>query len=643
MLYKYFFFVLIISLSGCKSSDENSAPTVELSIPALVFSLEQVTFTANINDPENDTVNLRWQLTSDAGENVELNDAIQFDYTVPLISTNTIYQLVLTATDASGNVTTVNASFTVPAVEVEFTLPFDAVSQRYVDVIADVSNISAEQVEFQWSFSSDTNYPVTNITPQRIRFFAAKELTEEYEPNDVRGPEYVRGEGVYENVSLLLTVSNSDESLSFEKPITIKPFQQITPWPEHEKIIENSKVSEKKVKNNAVESLNNCSDFASSIQQLFDYNQDGTDDIFCAYNEKVYFYLSKIDQTGDVVFIESFIIDAYRTISETMLLDLTNDAIPELIFIKGEAIDYSQSILTSLRFNQSTQAIEQNEHWQFLSYEYNAKLTSTGERLLLAYFDTKSNSALNVLTFSLNDPSLPLLTSLELLDCSMCDIEEFTVSDIGEQGVKKVLLGILEFWFPFRQKSLYIIDETFENYSRYPRPLTEIRRENIDDDPFLEWLVIEGEYQGVDFFKPKFKKHLSLSPSGDIQTTLLENYYVDLYFNFYPQSVITNVNHDDHADTLTKQVNYRAIGLAFERIDEYDSLITFSLNGNDKQVLVTSMQNKKFDVLGMRPGPLKVEDIDNDGDLDIVFDVSFGESNTIVTVWLENINGYPFN
>ena len=157
---KIMLIALIFTLVGCGSSDESTAPTVKINAPTSALSLEQLTFTANVSLSEGDTSSLHWQLSSDAGESIELNDVALFDYTVPLTLVDTTYTLSLTATDTSNNTSTTSVNFTVPAVEVTYTLPFDAISQRYIDVVADVNNIASAQIDY--TYYSDATVKTEN-------------------------------------------------------------------------------------------------------------------------------------------------------------------------------------------------------------------------------------------------------------------------------------------------------------------------------------------------------------------------------------------------------------------------------------------------------------------------------------------------
>jgi len=657
------FALVVISffLLGCSGSDDNTEvvnlpPVIELQAPSSALSLEQLTITAQVSDPENDTVSLLWQLSSDAGLKMEHEGIDELSYQIPLTSVDTAYTVSLMATDSHGNQASKSSTFTVPALDVSFTLPFEAISQRYVDTEAKLLNIASTELDYSWEISEGSDYPLTSISPNRVRFFAAKELTEEYDSN--AEPERIRGEGSTEDLLLKLTVSDESTSISFDKAITVQPIQKLTLWPEHivtqvssttASVAEYSNVQvngskDNGSKSNDVEGLNslevidNCLSRESTVKKYFDYNQNDIDDVFCTYRSKLYFYLSDTGSDGQVIYNESVIIENQALTQYSELIDLDENGIPELVLAVGPGY---VGTLISLTYNSSSQTFDEKELFDtgYAAKDYrlteangilsmairiNGQLVSTG----------LATDYIKALIFDAKGVEFKKTDEFEVAECLDCVLVTLTVGDLSGQGVDELLIEN-------RESSIYgpsnfhnrvsTISGDYTKLSAFPMFFREVYQEDIHDDGTLEWVGITETYKDVGKFIPEYKLHLTLDQEGEPNTEVLESYYSDLFFNYESESYEIDLNQDEQLDEFTKLSYYE------EDYYQKDRFYSYTLAESDKRVLITT---ESFDTI--RDDLIGLEDMNNNGHLDLKFGQVSEDNIETVTSWLENVAGYPF-
>ncbi len=646
-------------LLGCSGSDDNSEevnlpPVIELQAPSSALSLEQVTITAQVTDPENDTVSLIWNLSSDAGLNMEHAGIDELGYQIPLTPVDTTYTVTLVATDSHGNQASKSSTFTVAALDVSFTLPFDAISQRYVDTEAQVLNIASTDIIYGWGISQ---YPLTIIAPNRVRFFAAKELTEEYDPN--AEPERIRGEGISEEFVLTLTVSDESTSIDFAKTIIVQPIQKLTAWPEHivtqqtpsstASVTEYSNVQingskDNGSKSNGVERIDssevvdNCLSRESTTKKYFDYNQDGIDDVFCTYGDTLYFYLSDIDSAGETTHTESVIIENQVLTEYSELIDLDNNSIPELVLAVGPGY---VGTLISLTYNSSSQAFDEKEliDTGYAAKDYrlteangilsmairiNGKMVSTG----------MATDYIKALIFDAMGEELKQINEFEIVECVDCILVTLAVSDLSGQGVDELLIEN-------RESSIYgpsnfhnrvsAISGDYTKLAAFPMFFRDVYREDIHDDASLEWIGITETYKDVGKFIPEFMLYLMLDQDGEPKTEVLESYYSELFFNYESESYAVDLNQDKQLDEFTKLSYYE------EDYYQKDRFYSYTLADSDKRVLIST---ESYD--STTDSFIGLEDMNNNGYLDLKFGQVSEDNIETVTSWLENVAGYPF-
>ncbi len=648
-------------LLGCSGSDDNTEevnlpPVIELQAPSSALSLEQVTITVEVTDPENDTVSLLWQLSSDAGFNMEHAGVDELSYQIPLTPVDTTYTVTLVATDSHGNQASESSTFTVPALDVSFTLPFDAISQRYVDTEAQLLNIASTDVDYSWQISQGSDYPLSSITPNRVRFFAAKELTEDYNP-DVE-PEYTRGEGSTEELVLTLTVSGESTSIDFDNTITVQPIQKLTLWPEHivtqvssttASVAEYSNVQangskDNGSKSNAIERLNssevadNCLSRETTTQKYFDYNQNGIDDVFCTYGDTLYFYLSDIDSAGKTTYTESVVIESQVLTEYSELIDLDKNGIPELVLAVGPGY---VGTLISLTYNSSSYSFDEKE---LIDIGYGTKdyrLTEANGILSMAIringqqiSTGLATDYIKALIFDVKGEVFNKTDEFEVVECLNCVLVTLAVGDLSGQGVDELLIENREFstYGPLNfHNRVSIISGDYTKLAAFPMFFREVYQEDVNGDGTLEWVGITEIYKDVDTFIPYDKLHLTLSQDGEPKTEVLESYYSELFFNYGSESYAADLNQDEQLDEFTKLSYYE------EDYYQKDRFYSYTLAGSDKRVLIST---ESYDTI--RDDFIGLEDMNNNGYLDLKFGQVSENNIETVTSWLENVAGYPF-
>ncbi len=661
MFYKLLLLTAVLTLFGCNNSDkkDNLPAIVEINLPHSPISLQTISLSASIKDPENQNTTQTWQLSSTNGVEVSANSET-LEFIIPFTTIDTLYSVTLIVIDSEGNKTTTSESFSVPAVSVEFSIPFGAISQRYIDVEANISNIQIDKINSDWEIISENEYPLKKITPSRIRFLAEKPLSEEYSPNPTK-PEYNRGEAISEEVTVNFTISYNNDETTFTDVLTIEPIQAISYWPLHEVLTsENSpkntlsKLSTKnKIKNNTARfnetEVANCLNRISSHKQYFDYNQDEIDDVFCskehssswqdtAYLKKdtVYFYLSERQQNGDIKYSES-IIKTASSILGSVLIDFNNDLVPELVL--EDKLDNNNSSVIALLFNQQNKQFTQETIFEFNQEIISHGFVATDNKLFMIK-ETPLDGNLELITFDYNSLPLQPINLLELPKLvntgrATEGIETFISSNIDEQGKDELLMKIsyTSSYFDKALYSLYIVSAPYTSYESYSSQhyFSNIYQENIDDDDYLEWIGIEDEFLNNGITpKAAFKRHLSLNNNGGPISSILDNYFADIFFEFRANSFSIDINQDGQLDLLTHYTPY----------NEFDPsahlYLTYSLQ-NKKQILLTPLKAEYHNY------SIDIKDMDKDGDLDIALITYSSENKQKVVAWLENINGYPFN
>ncbi len=631
MHYKLLIITLFFTLFGCGES--HKAPVANITLPATTLSFQSIIIAS---DTENDSATYSWHLTSDTGLDLHFTDITKVAYEIPPATTDTQYTVLLNVEDNKGNQTSTTKNFTVPAITVDFSLPFGATSQRYVDIEANISNINDDDVELLWELSSDNNYPLSTISQKRVRFFAEKPLTTEYDANENRGAEFFRGAGQEEDVNVKLSITHEGNKVDFSEVININAIQNITPWPVHDVIIDDNSNSYGSYGVTIIGFngllTTNCLNNKQSTKIAVDYNQDDLDDYFCFINNSLYFYLSG-EQVNDSGSSELFfnpdddflVISNNEYLDNAILMDFNDDQMPELVLI-----DKLKNIMI-LSFNAQTNQLEQNQAFQLNEDVYSYNFIELDNKLFLAYSSAgeESNTPI-VKVFDFNSFSLQELSEMQL-DAYTLSMKDLVVSNIDEQGKAEILIETeSEIGLNSTFKSLHILKDPYVNAIKLPFLFTDIYRENIDDDEFEEWLGIRGMPIAQDNLKAAFLLYLSFDSNDEISTTVLENYYSDLFFNYQAIPTRLDLNQDGELENLIMYVSYEG--------DDFinDIYLTYTL-ANQQRMLITTIPTIDG-TYSETSYPIGVADMDNDGDLDIKMGIR-----STATHWLENINGYPLN
>ena len=644
------------TLTACGGSSDsgdtlvtNLAPTLTLQVPDSALSMQALSLTATAVDPEKDPVTLNWKLQPGDGVAIEQQGAT-FDFVVPLTKEDDQYNLEVTATDSKGNSTRASKSFTVPAITVDFSLPFDAVSQRYIDIQANITNL-AESAKYQWQFAGEISYPLTGSNTTKARFYAEAPLTKSYDPNDNQGPNYVRGVGITQDVDLKFTVTNNEQHLDFNHNIQIKPFEDVTLWPEHTVA---ATIAKQLLSNheNDPNSSDSCMMKTETLKLHYDFTKDEVDDVLCTDDEKLYFYTSNKNGSDQPTYDET-LIDGIEVCSqdsdEAKLIDLNNDSTPELVIstlvsLEGFSNKYCMA-LSSASYNANTHTFDSANITTLDKTISSYRLLKNNNQLLFAYYNPPTGAydapLAQIIAFNLSVPQPVIETSLELkVESSYDTLVSFEQNDVDEIGTAELILLTKNTNYPIvKHDGLFVIQDDLIDYSHYNA--INIHRENIDDDSFLEWVGYDFWTHPAGFdLDPKLetKVHLTLDANQKLLATVIESYAKDIYFPFKSRDTVSDINSDGRSDKLTQYGWYHLN----DEPQAHDIYVTYTLADTARQVLVSSMENKKGE-FNSRAYPVGILDMDNDGDLDIQIGSIAADGKITVTSWLENKQGYPLN
>lgn len=626
-------------LLGCSGSDDRSEEVnlplvIELQAPSSALSLEQLTITAQVTDPENDSVSLSWQLTSNAGFSMSLENTTELNYLVPFTKIDTAYTVTLLAEDSQGNQTTKSSEFTVAALEVDFSLPFGAVTQRYIDVEANLLNIATENLSYQWQVSQGSQYPLVEPTSRRVRFYAAKGLTEEYDPDSP--PEYRRGLGITEEMKLTFSMSHEGETLNFDKAFTIQPIQKLPEWPLHTVPAKDS-VSQGAptlitVSND--EQSDNCLNKDNTVKQNFDFNQDGVDDIFCSTNHYLYFYLSNVSATDEITYTESILINNRLLAGNAELIDLNQDGTPALVLAVG-------TNLISFSFDASTLSMVEKKLLDLEHYPKSYQLAEKNDTLYMAievydHLDLGKYQIYQIkaLIFDIKAPELRKTNEISIAYCMGCWVQSVIIDDLGGQNGDELIIVHSEDRVngPTGHNSkLSVVSADYTKVIEFGAFHT-IYQEDIDNDSTLELIgFTEAYWGGGRSSSYGLKLLLSIDQNDEAQEIVLKSYYNDILFGYTAIPNEIDINQDGKLDRYFKNEHienyYRKMAL----------IHVYQLADSDREVLIarTPYGVPIDDFIGLA-------DMNNNGYLDLKFGQISEDNIETVTSWLENIAGYPF-
>ncbi|ABV38496.1 hypothetical protein Ssed_3892 [Shewanella sediminis HAW-EB3] len=637
------FALVVISfiLLGCSGSDDSSEevnlpPVIELQAPSSALSLEQLTITAQVTDPENDSVSLSWQLTSNAGFSMSLENTTELNYLVPFTKIDTAYTVTLLAEDSQGNQTTLSSEFTVAALAVDFSLPFGAVTQRHIDVEANIRNIATENLSYQWRVSQGSEYPLIEPESRRVRFYAAKGLTEDYNPDS--SPEYRRGLGITEEMQLTFSISHEGETLNFDKAFTIQPIQKVPEWPLHTVPAKDSVA--KGLANNVIqanaEQSDNCLNKDNAVKHNFDFNQDGVDDIFCSsytYYSNLYFYLSNVSSTDEITYTESILIGKRRRlVGNAELIDLNQDGIPVLVLVVG-------TNLISFSFDASTLSMVEKELIDLDYYPESYQLAEKDGTLSMAieiydHLDLGKYLIYQIkaLIFDIKEPELRKTNEISIAYCMECWVQSAIINDLGGQTGDELIIVHSELRVngPTGHNSkLNVVSPDYTKVIEFGAFHT-VYQEDIDNDSTLELVGFTEAYWGGGQSSYGLKLLLSLDQNEEPLNIVLKSYYNDILFDYAAVPNEIDINQDGKLDKYFKN----------KHIDNYykkmDLIHVYRLADSDREVLIarTPYGVPIDDFIGLA-------DMNNDGYLDIKFG-HINDNQEVVTSWLENEAGYPF-
>lgn len=619
----FMLFLSTLLLAACGSSEPkktpitepvNNPPTIEVSFPESLVSLDTLTATITAKDPDNDAVTT--EITLFENDTALAKGTQQIEYEIPLAQTNKTLTLVASATDDQGAITTETHLIDVPAIDISFEFPFGSYSQRYIDIEATISNLNSANTSVQWQLSN-SEYEFETINQTKLRFYAHKKYTENANSGNTNLPQ---GDGYSEMLTATLRIEGSE----FPHEFTILPVEQIPEWP-HQTSALNSPASASVVSNqgllNQVDTspytcLNNEAQKPTTLF-AFDFNKDGTDDYYCVFDlarwseeySDIYFYLSTSDGSYTEQLVQTNIINAQRS-----ALISWDDNLPTFFSID------SQSNILAFDYNEITEKIAKTSTTPTnVSDIGDSIITQTDSGFTLAI----ANKTFNVITYDnfidvqsylFSDSKLKLQNEFKAsgLQASIY-FESLTYSDINEDGIKELLL-----YFTEKNETchcpeyvhLFVADKEFTKINDFGQ-FERIQMLDLDNDGSLELTGTDFKEVNSGQLKATSLNHLTLDSDGNKVITQVQDYFNnDLFFYYYSVFIDENIGFKIYIDSYAVCNDYTYIALG-------DHLLTTQNN-------TPPCESYPLETL---------EDIDGDGDLDIKLSNDQG--------WFENANGYP--
>lgn len=653
--------------SDADSDSINLAPKVELIAPSSALSLEQVVITAQVSDPENDKVSLTWTLTSTDGISSTAIDVTELKVAIPFTQVETSYTATLVAKDTQGNSTTASKTFTVAPLSVSFDMPFGAVSQRYVDVEAKLTNIASDNLKYEWTVNSGSDYPLTAADTHRLRFYAAKQLTEGYSADLLE--EYRSGEGVNEEMRLSLTLSQGEESLTLTHGLTIAPIEQAPEWPLHEIVAKPAQASTPKYANwvstQPKTESEDCLTQNDASKKSFDFNLDGHVDSFCMYKTNdssdgiLYFYLSEVNSAGEVTYSKAELNDDFIVpeLDGAALVYSSPDDVPTLVLLGAERLEDSNNFynynnfLVSFSFDASSLSMVKTRHSRldyiperiddYIIIEKNGVLALVVMEIYGLSSGGKGNTYyFKSLIFDYSQANMLVTHTKELdhfgymIGYGDSSLKAALFTDIdGEQGDELLVLTHetdQSRYFDGFDK-VYILSQDFSVVSRLGHDMDYVSLvfEDVDLDPYPD-LIGSKIHLGifVDEIYDGPKVMLTLGNDGDIKETVINNGQ-DTLFDFTGNGS-TSVDNDNVESIALKRYYHPKVGKVQCIYSLFASNRSLVVARSSSLLMSDWRGNKKFDVT--------IVDMDNDADLDIRF-TSKHDNGT--SYWLQNVSGYP--
>lgn len=610
-------------LAACGSSEPkktpitepvNNPPTIEVSFPESLVSLDTLTATITANDPDNDAVTT--EITLFENDTALATGNQQIEYEIPFAQTNKTLTLVASATDDQGAITTETHLIDIPAVDISFELPFGSYSQRYIDIEANISNLNSDNASVRWQLTN-SEYEFETIDKTKLRFYAHKKYTENANSGNANLPQ---GDGYSETLTAILSIEGSE----FFHEFTILPVEQIPEWP-HQTSTLNSSASASVVSNqgslNQVDTtpytcLNNQAQKPTTLY-AFDFNKDGRDDYYCVFDltrwseaySDIYFYLSTSDGNYTEQLVQTNMASAQRS-----ALISWDDNLPTFI-----SIDNQKNIL-GFDYDEITEKITQTSTTPTNVSDIGDSIitqTDLGFTLAIANktFDVINyDNFIDVQSYLVSDSKLKLQNEFKAsgLQASIY-FESLTYSDINDDGIKELLL-----YFTEKNETchcpeyvhLFVADKEFTKINDFGQ-FERIQMLDIDNDGSLELAGTGFKEVNIGQLKASSLNHLTLDSDGNKVIIQVQDYFNnDLFFYYYSVFIDENIGFKVYINSyaVCNDYSYIAIG---------DHLLT--------------TQNNTFPCESY---PLEtLLDIDGDGDLDIKLSNEQG--------WFENTNGYP--
>lgn len=582
-------------------------------------------------------------------------------YAFPLFTESANYKLMLNAASLQGqNLVSLTNTISIDPIAVSFELPFDAITRRLVDVKANIENIDLTHATTSWQFTDETNYPLTAMNKQRVRFFAEKYLTEEHDPADTSPMQ--KGQGINQDIDLAFklkfTSLGGEQILEFPTSFTIKPIEQLEEWPLKEMDQSTAQAAMDYVQtiSTAAQSAENVSTLAENAPceeyLSFDFNTDNQPDYLCGEQGNINYYQSVGDGFSLATLGQYDVLKFYgyrhNGQSNSALFDTDQDGLPELYTVIND------KELAQFKYNSETQEFEQTLISQlefidpvsyvtgFDNYGYYYNFAHKGDRFAFAYghitYSESDNSVLTFQEFNVADTFQPV-KSIQLFEPSLLytrrDLNinhiDYLYPDHAGNYQLTVVLNRDGYYSNVVSHRIAVINTDFTNVHLFPDAFSpfQTRIEDFDKDGKNELVAEYWEPYAYAYF-PEFEASYGFTAKFELNNGQPEMTVLDSVM----QTQLLLDHHPFNYDTLLLD-NMSKVTSYVENFQEpwADYLFQYiSFHTLDNQETFIAQTN-------INPSQIYAfEDVDNDGDLDMVF----GDEDKVY-YWAENVNGYPID
>ncbi|MDE3272566.1 hypothetical protein [Pseudoalteromonas sp. G4] len=647
---------------SANSVQDFTVPASSISIKAYepVVSLQHASFEVAYTNVDSSQVVSELILEQNGNLVAEASNSA-LAYAFPLFTESANYKLMLNAASLQGqNLVSLTNTISIDPIAVSFELPFDAITRRLVDVKANIENIDLIHATTSWQFTDETNYPLTAINKQRVRFFAEKYLTEEHDPADTSPMQ--KGQGINQDIDLTFKLNFTslgvEQILEFPTSFTIKPIEQIVKWPLHDMPQSTAQAAMDYVKD--ISAVARDTDNVSALAEnapceeylSFDFNTDNQPDYLCGEQGNINYYQSVGDGFSLATLGQYDVLKFYGYKSSgkpnSALFDTDQDGLPELYTVindkelvqfkyNGETQVFDKTLISQLEFIDPVRYV-----FAFGYYEYYYDFAHQGDRFAFAYghitYSESDNSVLTFQEFNVADTFQPV-KSIQLIEPSLLytrrDLNinhiDYLYPDHAGNYQLTAVLNLDGQYDNVVSHRIAVINTDFTNVHLFPEAFSpfQTRIEDFDQDGKNELVAEYWEPYAYAYF-PEIEASYGFTAkfelnNGQAEMTVLDSVMqTQLLLDHHP------FNHDTVLlDNMSKVTEYEE-NFQEPWVDFWSQYIAFHTLENQETFIAQTNANLS-EIYAF-------EDVDNDGDLDMVF----GDEDKVY-YWAENVNGYPID